>query len=187
MINLLPDENKRELKAARTNVILLRYNFVVLGMAIFLLISGIVVFAVLGGSKGAAESANASNNNRADEFAATKQQADQYRQNLATAKKILDNDVTYTDLVFAITNLLPSGVVLDSLNLSSKDFGTQTLINAHAKDYTAATELKSRFQASPMFSNVHFQSLNSADSSTSNTPYPVGISINVTINKVAKQ
>ncbi len=33
MINLLPDDTKREIQAARMNVLLLRYNLLVLGAA----------------------------------------------------------------------------------------------------------------------------------------------------------
>lgn len=183
MINLLPDEYKKEIRAARANVVLLRYNFLLLGVGGFLLMSCLVVYAVLGTAKASAEAANSTYNSRAQEFAATKLKADEYRNNLVTAEKILNNEIVYTDLVFAITNLLPQGIILDSLNLNSKDFGTQTLLNAHAKNYEAVTALKSAFERSSVFTNVHFQSISATEGST-NPAYPIGIAINVTMNKV---
>lgn len=186
MINLLPDTYKKELRAARTNVVLLRYNFLLLGVAGFILVSCLVVYAVLGTARGIAESTNANNSNRASEFSETKKQTEEYRNNLGVAKKILDNEVVYTDLVFAITDVLPSGVILDSVNLNSREFGTQTALNAHAKNYAAVTELKSRLEKSSLFSNVNFQSINSQEGS-SNPSYPIGVTVNVTINKAVKK
>lgn len=187
MINLLPDSYKKEIRAARSNVILLRYNFLLLGVAGFLILSGLIVFAVLGAAKGSAQATSESNTSRAAEFASTGLQANEYRENLKTAKKILDNEVIYTDLVFAITNLLPSGIILDGLNLNSKEFGTQTLLSAHAKNYAAVTALKQAFEKSTVFSNVHFQSINASEAAGSSTGYPIGVSINVTMNKVVKK
>lgn len=185
MINLLPDNEKREIRAARTNVLLLRYNFLLVVVAALLLAGCGIVYAALSAGKATAEETNRSNISRASEFASTKKQADEYRQNLETAKKILNNEVIYTDLAFSITKLLPAGVVLDNLTLSSSDFGTQTTLSAHGKDYDAATAMKAAFEASNLFSDVHFQTITLGD--TAGTGYPIGITINVTINKATQQ
>lgn len=187
MINLLPDTHKKEFRAARANVILLRYNFVLLGTAAFLLFAGLIVYIVLNNSKAIAESTNTANSLRASEFASTRKATDEYRKNLETAKKILNNEVIYTDLAFAITNLLPKGVTLDSLELDSKDFGAPTLLNAHAKDYAAVSELKRVFESSSLFSDVHFQTISVSSNDTSSPGYPIGVIINVTLNKATKQ
>lgn len=186
MINLLPDNDKHEIRAARTNVVLLRYNFLLLGIAGFLLASGLVVYALLTTTKGIAESTNEANNSRAAAYSTTRVEAEEYRKNLTIAKQILNNEVIYTDLVFAITNLLPSGIVLDNLNLNSKEFGTATNLSVHAKDYAAVAALKDAFEKSSLLSDVHFQSINNI-SSTVPQAYPIGVTINVTINKAVKK
>lgn len=186
MINLLPDSYKKEIRAARTNVTLLRYNFLFLGAVGFLLASSLLVYVFLSNSKAASEQVNRDNVSKSSEYASTQKAAEEYRKNLSIASKILNNEVTYTDRVFDITKLLPKGVVLDSLNLNAKEFGTQTLINAHAKDFTAASELKRAFEESPLFSNVHFQVV-SNDESNEDSQYPISISINVTMNKADKK
>lgn len=187
MINLLPEAYKKEIRAARTNVILLRYNFLLLGAVALLFAGSITVYFFLNNSKAASEQINRENVSKSTQYASTQKQAEEYRKNLATAAKILDNEVNYTDIVFSITNLLPKGVILDNLNLNAKEFGTQTLVNAHAKDYNAASALKSAFEQSSLLSNVHFQAVSNDTAGTGSTNYPISISINVTINKVVKK
>ncbi len=187
MINLLPDTYKKEILAARTNVTLLRYNFLFLGAAGLLIAGSLTVYFFLSTSKAASEQVNLENISKSAEYASTQKSADEYRKNLLTAAKILNNEVNYTERVFDITKILPKGIVLDSLNLNAKEFGTQTLINAHARDYASASELKRVFEESPIFSNVHFQVISNDDSSAaSNAGYPISLSINVTMNKAGK-
>lgn len=184
MINLLPDSHKKEIRAARNNVILLRYNFLLLCVAGFLLAASLVVYAVLFTTKNIAEATSESNTQKAAEYSETIKKAEEYRKNLETAAKILDNEIIYTDRVFAITELLPAGVVLDNINLSAQTFGTQTIIQAYARDYKAAIEFKEKFN-SPLFSNVHFQSV-SASATDTRPGYPINVSLSVTVNKVEK-
>lgn len=197
MINLLPDNDKREIRAARSNVMLLRYNFLLFGVAAFILVSGLIVYALLSNSKNAAEVATEANTSRAAQYATTRTQADEYRKNLSTAQQILDNEVIYTDLVFEITKLLPTGVILNNLDLDAKEFGTATLISASVKDFTAVEALKQSFEKSAIMSDVHFQTITNTavsaangqaqGSSAQNSAYPISVSISVTLNKVAKQ
>lgn len=186
MINLLPDTYKKELRAARTNVILLRYNLLALSAVAFILVGSAGVYGLLSAAKSNAEATNRDNTNRAVDYEQTRKEADEYRKNLEVARKILDNEVIYTDQIFTITSLLPSGVVLDGLDLNSKEFGQPTLINAHAKNYTAVTNLKQSFEKSSYFSNVHFQSITD-DGGASNKDYPISVVISVTINKAVKK
>lgn len=181
MINLLPDEDKREFRAARTNVLLLRYNFLLVIVAAFLLAACALVYAALTAGKANAEATSEQNISRAAAYEPVKKQADEYRTNLKVAKQILDNEVIYTDLVFAITNLLPNGTTLDDLMLNSSTFGAQTTINAHAKSYEAATALKTAFENSNLFQDVHFQTISTGTGESSNPAYPLSVTINVTI------
>lgn len=183
MINLLPDTYKKELVAARQNVLLLRYNFFLIGIAGFLLLACLSVFLVLTTTKSLAEATSNENSAKISNYAGTIKDADEYRKNLETAKKILANDVSYTQLAFAITEILPKGVVLDTLTLDAKTFGTQTTLLAHAKDYATVGALKSAFEKSPLFANVHLQSITATSDEGSNTAYPLSVSLNVTMQK----
>lgn len=185
MINLLPDDYKKELRAARTNIVLLRYNIITLIAIAFIALASAVFYFILIENRRSAEEANTTNLARASSYQDTKKEADEYRSNLSTAKQILVNEVSYTDVIFNITKLLPNGVVLDNINLSAKDFGGQTMIAAHAKNYSAVTNLKQNFENSKLFSNVYFQTINNSTDSASRD-YPISVNVSVKINKVAE-
>lgn len=157
MINLLPDEVKRDMNAARMNVVLLRYNIMVLIAVIILGLFCLAFYFILHTSQTVAVSTSNSNNSKAASYADVRKEAENYKSNLAVAKSIFSNVISYTDILNAITKLVPDGVVLDSLNLSDSTFGQQSSFAAHAQSYAAATKLKENFQSSKLFSNVYFQ------------------------------
>ena len=183
MINLLPPEEKRQLRAARTNTLLIRYNIFLLGAAVFVGIAVGVTYIYLTSTKATAEQVISENRSKVGQYAAVEAQAQQFRQNLLTAKQILGNEVTYTKVILEIAQLLPSGVILENLSLDPATFGTETTLIAAAKDYNSALALKDSFQNSPLFANVHFQTI--ATGNTQNPGYPVTVNLNITIKKDA--
>lgn len=184
MINLLPDAYKKDLRSARMNVALLRYNaFVVIAIAVLIVFWG--MFSVmLTVAKNDATENNKKNIENARAFEKTQKEWTDYKSNLAFAKQIIDSQVSYTDAVTSITKLMPAGTVLDSLNLSSQDFGNQITFSAHAKSRDAALKIKESFEKSDFFSNVFFQNITEGDGS--NKDYPVSVNISAKINKVDK-
>jgi len=181
MINLLPPEDKRQLQAARSNTLLLRYNFLLVGAVIFLLSATGVVYFYLNTTKASAEQTIKDNDAKVSDYASVETQANSFRSSLSTAKQILDQDVAYTKVILEISQLLPPGVVMDTLSLDAKTFGTPTTFAAKAKNYDAALKLKDSLQSSSLFSNVYFASI-SGDGDSS---YPINVSLNVTIRKDA--
>lgn len=186
MINLLPPTEKRQLQAARTNTLLIRYNIALVGAIIFLALAMGVVYFYLNNAKASSEQTIVENEAKAVGYAAIESQASIFRNNLSIAKQILGNEVTYTKVVLSVANLMPAGTVLDRLSLDSSTFGTPTILVAQAKSYENAITLKDSLQKSPLFSDVHFQSITSSGSGQS-ASYPFTVSLNVTIKKeVAK-
>lgn len=182
MINLLPDESKAAIHAARTNVTLVGY-IVILCLAVMFLgaISSAVYFALLDTQANAA-SVVATNNTKSVAYSTVQAQADALKTSLTNAKTILDQEVDYTKAITGIANAMPAGVVIDTLNLSPTTFGTPITLIAYAKTTASALALKANFQKSPLFSNVSFQSLaSSAPGQAGN--YPITATLNVTINK----
>lgn len=182
MINLLPLEEKRQLRAARTNTLLIRYNFFLLAALVILALAVTFTYVYLNATKASAEQTISDNKAKVSSYSAVQTQADQFRSNLSIAKQILDHEVPYTKVILEISNLLPSGVILENLNLDAQTFGTETVLVAKAKDYSSALGLKASFEKSTLFSNVHFQSISTSDA---NSPYPFNVSLAVTINKGA--
>jgi hypothetical protein len=183
MINLLPDDTKRDIRAARMNVVLIRY--VLFTFCILASIIGfcLLFYVMLHAAQDRAVSTSEVNTVKAADLSNVRKAADEYKNNLTIAGTILDNGVNYTSVIFTITKLLPSGVVLDSINLSAADLGQQTSFSAHAKTYDKAKELKQNFQDSKLFTNVYFQNL--TDSGVATNTYPIAVTISAKLNKVA--
>ncbi len=183
MINLLPPEEKRQLRAARSNTLLIRYNIFLVVAVATLALAVVITYVYLSASKASAQQTINDNNAKVASYADVQTEANQFRSNLSIAKQILDHEVTYTKVILQIANLLPNGVVLNNLNLDAQTFGTETVLVAKAKDYASALALKTSFEKSSLFTNVHFQSITGGDAG----PYPFSVSLAVTIKKDAAQ
>lgn len=183
MINLLPDTSKKRIRAARANVTLLNYMLILgLGVGFLALICG-GVYVVLIGSQADAERLISTNKSKSTAYSSVEAQGTALRTGLTGAKTILDQEVVYSKIVTGIAKLMPSGVVLDALNLSPTTLGAPTTLQFFAKTTKDALALKDNFQASPLFSGVSFQSLSSTPGQSSG--YPVSATLNLTINKSA--
>jgi len=160
MINLLPPLHKQEIRAGRTNVLLLRYmglTLVNMGLIAVLLVT--VYFSLTQSAEGANQRI-ADNQQRTQSYAETKKAAEDFRSDLTVAKLILDKDVHYSQLIYKISNALPKGVVLDSLNVDSQTLGTSITLSASASSYSNAIGLKRAFEArTDLFSDVHFDTI----------------------------
>ncbi|MDB5167852.1 MAG: hypothetical protein JWO55_110 [Candidatus Saccharibacteria bacterium] len=185
MINLLPPNDKRQLSASRANTLLLRYNIFLLGALAFLCLSIGVTYVFLTNTQTAAEKTVSENQQEVAGYANIQQQEKAFKEHLQTAKQILDKEIIYTKTILAVSNLLPSGIVIQNLNLDAQTFGTQTNLAVQAKTLSAAVSLKNSLEESPLFSNVHFQSISSTPASGADAAYPVAVTLNVTIDKNA--
>lgn len=184
MINLLPFEEKRQIQAARTNVLLLRY---VLLTSCVMVATGLMVgagFVIMNNSKANAEKQIALNTSKASTYNSVQAEAQMFRANLLTAKTILDKEVNYTKVILAIAQTLPPEVTLDNLDLDANTFGTPFVLSAKAKSYDGGLALKAALEKSDVFSNVSLQGMTLA---ASDSDYPVSVQLNVTINKDVAQ
>lgn len=171
MINLLAPNDHKQLAAARTNSLLRRYVFLIALAVGLLMIELAGVYLFLSIDKARNEAAILDSEATAAQYAETKQQADEFRSNLATAKFILDKQVDYTSLIIGVANALPSDATIDTLALNPETFGTPTTLTIHTNSYASAIDVKTRLQASPLFSNVSFQSVAAADNPTGARPF----------------
>lgn len=186
MINLMPTEDQRQLAAARTNSLLLRYAIL---LTIFIGILALEIggmYLLINTEKAQNESIISDNTAKTASYTSVKQQANQFNSDLATAKYILDKQVPYTTLILAVANGLPGGAVLDRLAIDPNSFGTPTTITVKTVSYDRSIEVKSALQAMkvnniPLFSSVSFESVSSAAGDGS---YPFTAIYNVTYSRV---
>lgn len=179
MINLLPPNEKQELRAARSNTLLVRYNiFLVAGIAFMILAAG-VVYVYLNTTKANAETLISENELQTSEYVDVERRANEFRANLQIAKQIFDRKVNYSDTALKLASLMPSGTILETLTLDSATFGSPTTINAKAINYERALALKNSFEKSDLFTDVNFQNIAGSDEDG----YPITANINVTFKK----
>lgn len=187
MINLLPQDNQRNLRAARSNTLLIRYVIAMIAVVCFMVAAFGFVYFYLNISKNSAENTITANQQKETSYAQVSQQANEFRTNLATAKRIFASQVDYGTLLTQIAAATPSGVILQSLTLDASSFGKPTTLIAYAKTTDAALALKDSYAAQTnLFSNVSIANvgLTGSDSGSANTnpAYPITITLNLTIN-----
>lgn len=181
MINLLPAEEKKQIRAARSNVLLLRYNIIFLVMIIFLGMSVAVTYYVLKSTQTTAETTITNNTNKERSYATLKAEAEVFRAQLSEAKQVLDGQISYSTTVLTIAQLVPSGVVLTNIKLDQTSFSQPITLVSKIKGEKEALKFRSNFQNSPLFSGVAFGVLTKNEDSN----YPYNIELKVTINKEA--
>lgn len=179
MINLLAPDDRRQLAAARTNSLLLRY-VILLGIFIVVLVAELGgAYLMLTTTKATDQATIDSNAQGTLSFAQTKNDLANFNADLATAKYILGQQVPYTTIILRLAAALPADATLDRVTIDPTTFGTSTLLTVHTVSYPKAIEVKSSLQASGIFSDVSFQSI----SEHSDGKYPYTASYNVTYSK----
>lgn len=186
MINLLPDDYRKELRAARSNVILLRY-IGVLGLAgLFLAFTIFGSIFLLNQTKISAEILISSNDTKADVYDSTKNQIDSLSGSLGEAKNILDQETPYSKILVNLAQLMPANTVIGKIALDASTINsTPVTITVYAKTTNDTVALKDRFQSSPLFSDVNFETI--SDSNSGVSAYPVSATMTLKINRAATQ
>ncbi len=182
MINLLPPEYKKQIRAGQSNSLLLRYCVLSGLLAILLLGAAGAIYIVINMSRERAETTIEESKAKSAAYAESQQQSDTFRNNLTIAKTILDKEVRYSAILIQIAQTLPSGVVLQSIQLDAKSFGKPITLSAAGKSYDDALRLKTAFENSSYFSEVSLQSVSNNQKQAGNESHPVSISISVTIS-----
>lgn len=186
MINLLPDETKKSIKAARANTTLIKYIIFIGFSSLFLALACMTSYIILNDSKTSAEKTITNFQTKNSSYSPVTKQADDFILNLTKAKTILDEQISYSTIITGIANALPSGVILESpLTITNTTIGTPMALKAYAKTSSSETALKANFQKSSIFSNYNLQSVK--DNSVDFSEYPYLISFNITINKASQR
>lgn len=180
MINLLPDDDKNAIKAARHNVLLLRYTgitFLALASLLGVMYSS---HAILTGTKTSAESTIESSTIEADVYNETKEKVDELTNQLSDVKGIVQREVHFSRVLTNIASLMPSGTVIKDIKLNTQNINSPMTITVFSKTTDSLLALQSAFQGSPLFMNVNFQSVGDSDGSVEG--YPTSVTMTVILN-----
>jgi type IV pilus assembly protein PilM len=192
MINLLAPEMKRQIRAARVNVVLLNYCLLLGATAIALIaIFGAGTWLTMQERTQAIDQ-KSQNDQLATQYAKTKQQADSFANDLKQAKTILGGEISFYNLIIKIATVVPEGVILSNLSLGTNTLTAPININAKARNYDDAVKLKNALAESPIFETVTLSNATSgtvdAESDPIGARYPITITLSATFSKdFAKQ
>lgn len=179
MINLLPNKTKKEIHAARTNIVLIDYVVFLIVAIIFLVITFASIYFQLNSMKNTAEETikNATTNNS---FYDQNNQTGDIGAVIATAQSILTRRISYSDIVIGIGTSLPFGSIVNKISLTESLLNTPLRVDFRAKSTSIVPELLANLQKIPIFNDVQCQPAISA----SDLPdYPILISCNLMINR----
>lgn len=193
MINLLPPSTQRQIRAARTNVVLYRYCLLILFTV--LLLGGVfaVGFWSDNNDRKIAEDAKAETQATAMSYASTKSAAEAFAADLNTARTILGGNVSFSKLVLDIAAIIPGGVVLNNLALgTTAKADTPIDISGRAVSYDAAVSLKNSLEASPIFEKVNIVNISQTETTGENVSdiakkYPFAVSLKAVRSPQAAQ
>lgn len=192
MINLLSPGQKRDVRAARANVMLLRYStmLVVLGGLVGAVYA--TGFWLVSNDENAVDDKLSTQSDRTKVYEQVEKQAATFRDDLAVAKSILSKETSYSDFLITLARDVPRGTILTSLSIGDKAASSgsaakqsQIAINARAASYDKVLELKNNLEQSPLFENVSIVSATTQENGPS-TPaeaaYPYMATLNVKLS-----
>lgn len=173
MINLLPYEQKRQLKAARHNVILVKCLILFISAIIFLIINCTYTKSVI-------------NNGPDYEIGSDKENLlmmEQFSIIQATLGSISSfNNPKLADYLFDITNYLPKNVILNSITINQENVTTANLeIIAYGKTREDLQSLETELTKSPLISGVKIEEPKA--SGKQDYPYSSNVSIGLKAKK----
>jgi cytoskeletal protein RodZ len=178
MINLLSTHRKAELRAARTNVFLMRYIGIVVLAVIFIV--GILYMAYT-----TLQQTETTANNRIElnKTTGSSNQPNSLSTRLAEAGSVINGSKSYAKILTAIGGAMPTGTVLESLLIDTPALsGSPITLVAYAQTEENAVAIQQNLQTTSLFTQI----TPSATSSTEGIAgYPIKVSLTVTLNASA--
>lgn len=188
MINLLLPEDKKQLRAARVNVILRSY-FILLGLAMIVM-GGVFGFGLLitFGQKTTAEESKVGSEQAALAYKDTRDKAAAFTKDLSIAKTILAGDIRFSTLITDIAAIVPPNVILSNLALGANNLASPLTLSGQANSYDNVVRFKNDMEASATFENVKILDATTADTSGGSVDaltarYPVTFNISAQFSK----
>ena len=165
MINLLPVENKKQLRAAVHNRILVRYIFLLL---ITLLLSAAIfgfIYISLKQSQAIFKAQEAENNKKIVQYADMQKNASELNKNINQTKNVLAKRVDYSKVLFKLASILPKGVSISDIKLEAKLFEGEKKLVINLTNANQASDIKKILETSKLFKSVSIFSVTNTERS----------------------
>lgn len=180
MINLLPYETKRQLSAARSNMILVKYLITIFIAIIFLGMLILGSYYILLDSKKTAEAAIVKVQTSNASYSPSASTSSSFNSDLKIADQILAQQTSYSTLLLELANSIPADTILESpIIINRTTIDSPLILKAYSKNSTDDTLSKS-LQNNKTFKNYSLKSLNN---NSTLKGYPYSVTFSVSINK----
>ena len=156
MINLLPADNVKNLRAARANTLLLRYVILLIFVFAGMIAAFGVAYYILSNDKSNAETQIEANSQKEKQYTKVRTEAREFRSDLSSAKAILSKRVAYTKILLNLAKAMPKGTVMTDVTLDPTMAGKPIAMKAKAINPGLVIELRNQLQDSGMFSDIHY-------------------------------
>lgn len=157
MINIINPDQKHEIRAARINVILLRYAFMLVSLAVLIgLIYG-AGFWLVNREKQAINDKLTAQVEQSKAYREVEKEAESFRANLNIAKSILSKETSYSTFLTTLASDLPSGAIIVNLSIGSNSTTIQKglTLDTRTNSYAKVLELKNNLEESTLFEDVN--------------------------------
>ena len=180
MINLLPQSNLRELRAARHNSVLLSYTIAAAIIAVIILFVYVTMFVLMRSTENTNTELSTQSQRKIAQLRAVETETKAYSANLKLAKSLFASRASYTSALHNLAQALPKGVVVQSLDLNPETIGQPTTLAFLATSTPVALEIKQSLEDAGLASDITISSLAEGGESA-NPAYPVDITLNLTL------
>lgn len=159
MINLLSNDVKNELRAARRNVIIRRYVVTLVFSVIAVTGAYAIGFFMLSAQEESFKQELARYEPQKAKYKDTIAKASEYTANLKIAKTILENEIFFSDYLLLLAKTIPSNSVLVNLNTKSSELSKPVTLTYNTKSYNDSLRIKEALEQSAFFNDVKIKSV----------------------------
>lgn len=177
MINLLPTDDRRNLRAAHANTLLFRYVVLLIIVLVGMALAFVAAYYVLSIERANAEETIRDNDIKEQKYAKVKQEAASFRADLTSARVILDKQIQYSQILLGIAKAMPAGTVLTDITLDPTLIGKPVDVKAKATDSARVVQLRNSLQDSGLFSDVHFTTVRQLEKPPDQYVFEVDMSV----------
>lgn len=169
MINLMSPEAKRQINAAHTNSILVKYVIALPIIILVIMLEIAALYIVLMAGQNVDKQTMEENSQKAAEYSKVKSEAETFKSNLAVAKYILDTQAPYTAILSSISAEIPGGAGIQSITIDPNTFGSPTQMQLRVSSHEQAIEVKNKLQSAKvkddaLFDDIKLESTTYVDS-----------------------
>lgn len=180
MINLLPKETTRQIKAGHHNVFLMKSITIIGSITIFLALASAGSYIYLLNAKQFAENSTGSSAVESA-YQKAKIEADAINTNITNSQNILAQKISYSKLVMELAKNIPAQMTLSNLTVDETSINQSLTLKIYAKSSANANQLQQNFNSSSVFTNYNVVS--TTENQTDIPGYPTAITVTVNVNK----